>query len=321
MNQDEIQKLAARFVEGKATPEEEDKLHQWYDARYSDSNDSLHVRTASSREELKRRIRSGVSPEKHQQKGRGNRTLKVPFKIAAAIALMAITGLGLYLFSLSRTPEWVTISVPLGETVEILLPDSSKVWINAGSIFRYPKKFGAQGRRVELINGQAFFEVRKNSDNPFSVHSATFDVTVLGTSFDIKSYDDEGSASIEVRSGQVKVMVPGLAESEILTQGKMALISKEAGTVEVREKEADYIGAWKEGRVVFYNEPMTMVINALERNYNVRILADNPEMLQAPLTIKLDRQPLRDILEALKYIFDFQYNIDEYEKNITITTN
>ncbi|HLT94355.1 MAG TPA: FecR family protein, partial [Membranihabitans sp.] len=201
MNQDEIQKLAARFVEGKATPEEEDKLHQWYDARYSDSNDSLHVRTASSREELKRRIRSGVSPEKHQQKGRGNRTLKVPFKIAAAIALMAITGLGLYLFSLSRTPEWVTISVPLGETVEILLPDSSKVWINAGSIFRYPKKFGAQGRRVELINGQAFFEVRKNSDNPFSVHSATFDVTVLGTSFDIKSYDDEGSASIEVRSG------------------------------------------------------------------------------------------------------------------------
>src|SRR5690606_38245134 len=124
---------------------------------------------------------------------------------------------------------------------------------------------------------------------------------------DVKSYSDERIAKVEVRSGLVEVEFPGKDLYEKLVPGKMAIIQREEGTMEVLDKESDYIGAWMGGRVVFYNEPMSSVFKALERNYNVTITNENIDIMNTPLTIKLDKQPLVDILEVLKYIFEFEY--------------
>ena len=317
MNREEINKLAAKLLEGSASREEEALLHQWYDAHHPDRDKSFLIHSAPSKEELSRRIQLAIEKETHPYPGLPLRRPVWP-QIAAAVLVLALTTLGLYYLTRSPAIEWVTVSVPLGESRKVQLPDRSIAWVNAGSSIRYPEAFSAQKREVELINGQVFFEVQKNSDQPFYVQAGTLEVSVLGTTFDVKSYADEHVASVEVRSGRVEVRLPESEQREILNPGKMAIIQKGNSTIEIKDKESEYIGTWMDGRIAFYNEPIPMVLNTLERKYGVSIETDRSEWLESTLTIKLDKQPLGDVLEVLKYIFDFDYNILSSENSVQI---
>lgn len=316
MDKEDINKLAAKFLEGTASLEEEALLHQWYDAQNPDREKMFAIHSASSKEELGRRIQADLVREMIPPSGMSAR--RNFLRIAAAVVVLTLTSFGLYFLSRPPAIKWVNIEVPLGTTQKITLPDRSIAWVNAGSSLRYPEEFSAHKREVELINGQVFFEVQKRPDQPFSVHTGALEVAVLGTSFDVKSYIEEHVASVEVRSGRVEVRLPQSEQREILNPGKMAVIQKEKGTVEVKDKGSEYIGTWMDGQIAFYNEPIPMVLNTLERKYGVSIETDRSEWLESTLTIKLDKQPIGDVLEVLKYIFDFEYSIQSSENAVQI---
>ena len=316
MDKEEINKLAAKFLAGTASVEEEALLHQWYDAQNPDREKMFAIHSASSKEELGQRIQADLIDEVFSPSGKSAR--RISLKIAATVLVLTLASFGLYFLSRPPAIQWVNIEVPLGETQKVILPDRSIAWVNAGSSLRYPEEFSAHKREVELINGQVFFEVEKRADQPFSVYTGALEVAVLGTSFDVKSYAEEHVASVEVRSGRVEVRLPQSEQREILNPGKMVVIQKENGTVEVMDKGSEYIGTWMDGRIAFYNEPIPMVLNTLERKYGVSIETDRSEWLESTLTIKLDKQPLGDVLEVLKYIFDFEYNIQTYNNSVQI---
>lgn len=317
MDRERIRKLAAKLLDGTASPEEEKILHDWYDLHAPEK--VMPVHTARSREELGRRIQSGLGiGGAFTAESYGHQRWSI---MAASVVILVSMALGIYLFNRPSNVEWITVTVPVGESRQIQLPDLSTVWINAGSAIRHPKEFGKESRQVEMLDGQAFFEVREDHDRPFRVQTPYLNVSVLGTSFDIKAYSDEGQTSVGVRTGKVEVQLPDIGETKIIRPGKMAVVQNLGGSVEVMDREAEYIGTWKENRIVFFNEPVHLVLKTLERHYDVRIEATQAPWLDLPLTLKLDKQPLADVLEVMKYIFDFEYKIQSEGNRILIYKN
>ena len=315
MDHEELNRLAEKLLKGTASKEEEEILHAWYDRHHPEEGQVFPIHTAASHVDLKNRIRRAV--EDRSKPGRALFTFHDWQKIAAVVLIMAL--ISLYYYHRSPELEWISVTVPLGDREKVLLPDSSVAWLNAGTTLRYPKEFSSVTRYIELIEGQAFFDVKPNPAQPFFVQTSTLEVSVLGTSFDVKSYPEEELVSVEVRNGQVGVKNPHSDDIQILDPGFMVLFNKLNSTMEVVEKDADYIGTWTDGRITFFNEPIPMVLNALERKYLVSIIAESSEWMKSNLTIRLDQQPLTDILEVMQYIFGFEYRIEEQGKTIRIS--
>lgn len=163
-----------------------------------------------------------------------------------------------------------TIQTPKGGQYQIILPDGTKVWLNAASSLKYPEVFAGNERKVELT-GEAYFEVAKNKAMPFHVKNESQDVEVLGTHFNINSYMDEKTIKTTLLEGSVKVS--NNKSFKILKPGEQSV----AGTSEnsniqlVRNVDTDDETAWKNGLFQFSNEGLKTILNQLERWYDIKI--------------------------------------------------
>lgn len=161
-----------------------------------------------------------------------------------------------------------TISTPLGGQYEVVLPDGTKVMLNAASSLTYPLVFGAE-RKVTLT-GEAYFEVAKDKAHPFKVSSAGQTVTVLGTHFNINAYADEASVKTTLLEGSVEVA--GGAVKERIVPGEQAMMQ---GTdLSKRTVDVDKEVAWKNGLFAFDGDDLKTILRQVARWYNVEIVYD-----------------------------------------------
>ncbi|QNK61073.1 FecR family protein [Pedobacter sp. PAMC26386] len=164
-----------------------------------------------------------------------------------------------------------TISTPAGGQYQVILPDGTHVWLNAASSLKYPSSFTTlKERRVEL-RGEAYFEVAKVNVNavhiPFVVVSRKQEVEVLGTHFNVNSYEDDGILATTLLEGSVKVRRPAVFE-RIISPGEQALVNQDIQVIEVDPLTAI---AWKNGLFKFENANIYMIMNQFSRWYNVDI--------------------------------------------------
>lgn len=170
-----------------------------------------------------------------------------------------------------------TLTTPNGGQFSLVLPDGSKVWLNAVSALRYPVVFNGNERMVEL-DGQAYFEIAPGADKPFRVKTPAGTVTVLGTSFDIMAYANEASVNTTVVSGKVKVVLGG--DEVVLTEGRQTVVDRTTGAIQLREKGQVNIAsvtAWKNGYFVFDNDNVSSVIRQIQRWYGVEVRYEGKE--------------------------------------------
>lgn len=160
-----------------------------------------------------------------------------------------------------------TIETPRGGEYQVILPDGTKVWLNAESKLVFPVAFHGKERRVEL-RGEAYFEVAHNKKMPFRVVSGDQLVEVLGTHFNISAYAAEATKTT-LLEGSVRVSKGG-ADSEILKPGQQSLIEGNTGIYISDVNAADAI-AWKNGYFVFANEGVESVMRKISRWYNVDV--------------------------------------------------
>ena len=151
---------------------------------------------------------------------------------------------------LSQDVVYNKLSVPKGGEYRIELEDGTKVWINSASRLRYPVVFSGNIREVYL-EGEAYFEVQREGDRPFIVHSGEQKVTVLGTSFGISCYASEANDYTTLVSGKVKVDFERGKQSFVLEPGMQVAYNKESGMVRERRVDVAEFVAWKEGEVCF----------------------------------------------------------------------
>lgn len=309
-----LKEIARKYLSGTATEKEKRRLHDWYDSAGDEDESRLVIASRDNKEQVRKRIyRELQSDIGGKNDSRGTyRITKYWFRgMAAAFILLFSVWIGVNIISRHNTGEWVQVEVPPGEVKEVLLPDSSVAWINAGSVLRYPKRFGDGERRIELTEGQAFFEVKPDKKRPFFVNSGNVEVSVLGTSFDFKSYASESIAKVSVRTGLVNVGYDGGAggSSLKLQPGEQAVIDRVGKSLSKELFDKESVASWREGKLVFENERLEYVFKALERRYNIGIAVLPGKLLDESISIKLEDQPLEDVMEVLKYILDFNYEI------------
>jgi transmembrane sensor len=167
------------------------------------------------------------------------------------------------------SPVYNTVYTPRGGQYQILLPDGSRVWLNAASSLKFPGTFSGSAREVELT-GEGYFEIAKNPAMPFRVTVNDMKVEVLGTHFNIMSYADEAVVKTTLLEGSVKI-IKGSSAS-LLTPGQQASLNKSADKMDISSVDVDQAVAWKNGLFLFDGETLESVMKQLSRWYNVEVL-------------------------------------------------
>lgn len=207
--------------------------------------------------------------------------------IAAASVLVILAAGGYYWFGRSNeagsqvkkeiaTVLSNSISTENGQQQLVLLPDGSKVWLNASSTIKYPSSFKGRERNVEL-SGEAYFEISPNAGMPFRVGVRDYVVEVLGTHFNVMAYPEEPVSRTTLIEGAVKI-TRGEMEKQ-LQPGEQAEISypvSGASTLKlIRGVDSDKVVGWRNGVLVFENDDLHAVMRTLARVYNVKIQYTN----------------------------------------------
>lgn len=161
-----------------------------------------------------------------------------------------------------------TLTTPPGSQYQIILPDGSKVWLNAASGLKYPTAFNGKERSVEL-EGQAYFEIAKNATQPFKVKANNGEILVLGTSFDVMAYANEDNTYTTLIEGAVKVTANKV--TRLLQPGQQATVDNDTRTIAVKQVNTDDVIAWKNGYFSFKNADLPTVMRQLARWYDVEV--------------------------------------------------
>jgi len=161
-----------------------------------------------------------------------------------------------------------TISTPRGGQYQLMLADGSKVWLNAAASLRFPASFVGKERKVELL-GEAYFEVAKNAAMPFKVKLNGMEVEVLGTHFNINSYDDESAIRTTLLEGSIKINKNNT--SSLLKPGEQARMDKKGKINIINDADVEEAVAWKEGKFQFDRADIHDVMRQLARWYNVEV--------------------------------------------------
>ncbi|QEC78871.1 FecR family protein [Mucilaginibacter ginsenosidivorax] len=215
-----------------------------------------------------------------------------------------------------------TLTTANGETYMVLLPDKSKVWLNAASELKYPASFAGISKRMVQLDGEAYFEVVRDKAHPFIVQSARQEVTVLGTHFDVNSYRDNEAVKTTLLEGRVAVRRSGIqtmpaADSLILKPDQQAILTP--NSINELDVEASDAIAWKNGYFMFNNEELGSIMKTLSRWYNTTIVYDDDETLKHELVFaKLSRyENISKILKMMERTDKLKFRVEG--RTITIS--
>ena len=238
------------------------------------------------------------------------------FSAAAAVALLCLSTWTAYLYIQPTTIQ--TIST-LAETRTVCLPDGSTVTLNHYSSLSYPEKFKSDKREVEL-NGEAYFEVSKKKEHPFIVQTATIDVQVLGTHFNVDAYPDNPDVKTTLLSGSVAVSNKSKSVRMVLKPNEIAIYNKveEKLTRKVLANAEDEI-SWRQGEFIFDDLPLQEIARELSNSFGTTIHIADTTLQNYRITARFrNGEDLETILSVLHNAGYFNYSLNN--KQIIITT-
>ncbi|HCY40735.1 MAG TPA: hypothetical protein DHV48_05175 [Prolixibacteraceae bacterium] len=209
------------------------------------------------------------------------------------------------------------VSVPFGKKTTLILADGTKVWLNAGSRFAFPQSFIGKNREV-FLEGEAYFEVTKNKNQPFIVSTNNIDVEVLGTKFNLSAYQTDNFCETVLLEGAVRVQDNGKlfnAKLELKPNQKATFYSDNKELVRSEAPDANMQISWINGWYQFSNQNLITVLDKLERYYNIRFVHDPTlESKAFPISGKLDlKGSINEVMAVLSKVAKINYQITDNE--------
>lgn len=203
-------------------------------------------------------------------------------------------------------------SASLGEKQHVVLADGSQVWLNAGSKIRYPKDFSGTRTREIYLAGEAFFDIATNEEKPFIVHAGGLAIKVLGTTFNVRSYEKDRIVETTLVEG--KVSIESVHDDSVfqltLLPNQQALFRKDKGTLAMDTVKTENYIAWKNGWMIFDDKPFSFIKETMERWYDVSIHMEDETSLSCTYSARFKDKSLQEVLEIFRNTESIQYRIE-----------
>lgn len=263
----------------------------------------------------------------------GNNKIRKWYWAAAAVLIVAI---GLLMAgtlfnkkdtkTLAATKEINEVSTRKGSKSKIQLPDGSVVWLNAGSKLTYNKEYGQQIREVTLT-GEGFFDVMKNKEKPFIIHTSNINIKVLGTVFNVKAYPEDKQTETSLIRGRIEVTINNRPNDKIILSPNEKLIVENESFInkdidisndappaisinKLKHNAVDSSVAetqWVDNKLVFDDESFAELAIRMERWYDVVIEINDPQLQQKRMTGNFEKETINQAIDALKEMIPFRH--------------
>lgn len=213
-----------------------------------------------------------------------------------------------------------TIETPRGGQYQVNLPDGTRVWLNAASSLRFPSSFAPVQERTVVLNGEAYFEVVHQNNKPFKVKMEGYDVKVLGTSFNISNYENDGFIVTSLLSGSV--MADAKKQGTVmLVPGQQAYMDEKGGGIQVRAVDVNNALAWKNGDFVFEKTHIFSIMKKMERWYDIEVIYEGDFKGFNFSGLVSRKQNLITVLDMLASTGRMKYKINAERKEVTLMEN
>jgi transmembrane sensor len=284
MKIDELRAVLERYQQGNCTPAEQKAVEEWYSSlRLGEEQVLAEAELEASLAKVHRQLweQTGVAGNaSHRDVPRGRVRRLGNWRVVAMAAAVVLVVWGIWLFRPVGVRKGVVgddgstiVETGRGETKQLILPDGSTVQLNAGTALRYAKDFGSPSRAVSLLKGEAFFQVAGRARCPFVVIAGGVNTTVLGTSFDIRSYDEEKRISVAVVTGKVRVTEGTQHSGVLLGAGQLLRKDRQTGDVETDTfDDPEDVVAWKSGGLRFKDASFDELAFGIGNKYAIRLV-------------------------------------------------
>ncbi|QNF32121.1 FecR family protein [Adhaeribacter swui] len=329
--QEKLQRLLKKYLAGELSPEEEAIVAEWYEnlnhqATGPEPDENLQSRKSKNWEILNAKIQQAAAEEEPDAAEEPGRTISWSPNYWYGIAATFLLLLGFALYPRFRVPENQVALLQkqndLKKAQRVALSDGSLVWLEPGSQIKYPVQFTGASRDV-FLHGKAFFSVARDKQHPFRVYGSAVEVKVLGTSFGV-DFTTEQVAEVLVRTGKVAV-----TSTEKSLPDYLPFVHTAKKTVQLQLNEKAHFDAtrdtaikqkisklyWEKQlpleKLVFPDNPLTEVIQALEDQHRVTITLANVRLKQCNLTAYFYNQPLPVKLDMICKSIGATYQVDD----------
>lgn len=329
MNSEQIYKMLAKYLSGEASPDEIKNVNDWINENpgnqlfYDDvkavwenslsNNKNFDVNSAW--ENVKPKLSSSSNEDKKLNHAKSNAAFQYfnYLKIAAAIIIMmGFTFLyfnKFYMLESRKSDVQIKqITSNKGEIRKVRLDDGTVVTLNSNSILETPSKFSERNRTVSLI-GEAYFEVAHDIKKPFIVSTKNTTIKVIGTKFNITSWEENEEVIVSVSEGKVLFGSNETNKHVYINKGEMSTASKNNAPLRpVKVDVEKYYLFWLYDELNFYNTPFKNIIQRLESKYGINISVEDLSILSKHLTANFKNEPIGEILNTISIALDLKYS-------------
>lgn len=234
--------------------------------------------------------------------------------IAAAVAVIAISVCVYFVKTRSVQEEDIAqLQTKWGSTAQVKLPDGTMVTLNSLSVLKYSKHFNGKTREVYL-NGEGYFDVARDHQHPFIVHTEKTSIKVLGTAFNLKSYTNDAQFEATLFRGSIQATLNNDPTVNILLKPSDKLIVNASGYQLTKETYADHSNtnaetAWINHKLIFKNEPFNLLANNLVRKYGLNIVFKDNGLKSIRLSGEFENENIEQVLLSLQVVTKFNYKV------------
>lgn len=330
MSDQQLIGLLEKYLQGQCTEDEQAALESWYEnyrtAQMPDRGDVQPDLLRMYTDITDRLKQEGEWQEAPVAVVR-NASFKW-WKMTAAAVLLLLAASAIWIW-LPRANRQLALDTPEGVRKKVSLDDGTQVWLNVGSHLTYPANISSSNREVYL-RGEAFFEVAQQATHPFVIHTADLNVQVLGTRFNVKAYEGEGSIETTLVEGRVAISRHG--NSLVLEPGEKAILKKKTSATNklavngrmvdwgdvllIVEKVAPDVSSqevselvWMDNRLEFKDKTFPELARLMSRWYNRKIILTDTFPADYKFKGTFKQETVTDVLKALQITADFNYTI------------
>lgn len=278
-----IRQLLKKYLLGQTNQQEKERVEQWF---HSFEQDQPHHLSDTDRELVKTAIWQGIEPHLVPEK----KIFRLPRLTRAAVWIALVAGVALFALFLYNKQQgrsaiaYTTFTTNPGERKTVTIKDGSRLTLNAGTTLKLYDDF-PENRKVELVDGEVFFEVTKDPQRPFLVQNKELTVTVLGTSFNVSAYTALHAIHVGVITGKVHVQQEKTTLA-MLTPSQQLVYDKQTHTYQTLTLDGAQED-WRSGRLPLNDVSFDEMVFLMKINFGIDIVADDPEIRNTRYTTEL----------------------------------